>query len=101
MNALDEVLNSIRVRSTVYCPIEVGAPWDLYIEEERGASFCIMTKGSDLLVIEDLNIRRSLDRRAIGGPLWDVTLGIRQPIHETCRRAAASLFVALANAQSH
>jgi hypothetical protein len=33
MNALDEVLNSIRVRSTVYCPIEVGAPWGLYIEE--------------------------------------------------------------------
>jgi AraC-like DNA-binding protein len=60
MNALDEVLNSIRVRSTVYCPIEVGAPWGLYIEEERGASFCILTKGSALLVIEDLNIRRWL-----------------------------------------
>jgi AraC-like DNA-binding protein len=60
MNALDEVLNSIRVRSTVYCPIEVGAPWGLYIEEERGASFCIMTKGCALLAIEDLNIRRWL-----------------------------------------
>src|SRR5215510_15509528 len=60
MNALDEVLNSIRVRSTVYCPIEVGAPWGLYIEEEQDASFCIMAKGSALLVIEDLNIRRWL-----------------------------------------
>ena len=60
MDALTEVLNSIRVRSTVYCPIEIGAPWGLSIEEERGASFCILTKGSAFLVIEDLKIRRYL-----------------------------------------
>lgn len=60
MDALTEVLNSIRVRSTVYCPIEIGAPWGLSIKEERGASFCILTKGSAFLVIEDLKIRRYL-----------------------------------------
>jgi AraC family transcriptional regulator, alkane utilization regulator len=60
MDALTEVLNSIRVRSTVYCPIEVGAPWGLYIEEENATSFCILVKGSALLEIEKLKIRRRL-----------------------------------------
>src|SRR5262249_41432561 len=60
MDALTEVLNSVRVRSTVYCPIEIGAPWGLFIPEEDGASFCILVKGSAFLVIEELNIRRYL-----------------------------------------
>jgi len=60
MDALTEVLNSVRVRSTVYCPIEIGAPWGLYIAEESGASFFILTKGAAFLVIEELNIRRYL-----------------------------------------
>jgi AraC family transcriptional regulator, alkane utilization regulator len=60
MDALTEVLNSIRVRSTVYCPIEVGAPWGLHIVEESGASFCILTRGSAFLEIEELNIRQRL-----------------------------------------
>jgi AraC family transcriptional regulator, alkane utilization regulator len=60
MDALTEVLNSIRVRSTVYCPIEVGAPWGLHILEEGGASFCILTRGSAFLEIEELNIRQRL-----------------------------------------
>jgi AraC family transcriptional regulator, alkane utilization regulator len=61
MDALTEVLNSIRVRSTVYCPIEIGAPWGLHIEEETGASFCILVKGSAFLEIEELKIRRRLN----------------------------------------
>ncbi len=61
MDALTEVLNSVRVRSTVYCPIEIGAPWGLYIEEEIGAPFFILVKGSAFLVIEELNIRRWLN----------------------------------------
>lgn len=60
MEALTEVLNSVRVRSTVYCPIEIGAPWGLYIAEESGAPFFILVKGSAFLVIEELNIRRRL-----------------------------------------
>jgi AraC-like DNA-binding protein len=60
MDALTEVLNSVRVRSTVYCPIEVGAPWGLHIVEESGASFCILTRGSAFLEIEELNIRQRL-----------------------------------------
>jgi AraC family transcriptional regulator, alkane utilization regulator len=60
MDALTEVLNSVRVRSTVYCPIEIGAPWGLHIAEESGAPFFILVKGSAFLVIEELNIRRSL-----------------------------------------
>jgi AraC-like DNA-binding protein len=60
MDALTEVLNSVRVRSTVYCPIEVGAPWGLHIVEECGASFCILTRGSALLEIKELNIRQRL-----------------------------------------
>jgi AraC-like DNA-binding protein len=61
MDALTEVLNSIRVRSTVYCPIEVGAPWGLYIEEENATSFCILVKGSAFFEIEELKIRRRLN----------------------------------------
>ncbi|MGH9766973.1 MAG: AraC family transcriptional regulator [Blastocatellia bacterium] len=61
MNALTEVLNSVRVRSTVYCPIEIGAPWGLYIPEESGASFFILVKGSAFLEIEELKIRRRLN----------------------------------------
>jgi AraC-like DNA-binding protein len=62
MDALTEVLNSVRVRSTVYCPIEVGAPWGLHIEEEKecGASFCILTRGTAFLAIKELNIRQRL-----------------------------------------
>jgi len=60
MDALTEVLNSVRVRSTVYCPIEIGAPWGLHIAEESGAPFFILTKGSAFLVIEELKIRRRL-----------------------------------------
>jgi AraC-like DNA-binding protein len=60
MDALTEVLNSVRVRSTVYCPIEIGAPWGLHIAEESGAPFFILVKGSAFLVIEELNIRRRL-----------------------------------------
>lgn len=60
MDALNEVLNSLRVRSTVYCPIEIGAPWGLRIAEERGAPFFILTKGSAFLVIEELKIRQWL-----------------------------------------
>jgi AraC-like DNA-binding protein len=61
MDALTEVLKSVRVRSTVYCPIEIGAPWGLHIEEESGTSFCILTKGSAFLEIEELKIRRRLN----------------------------------------
>jgi AraC-like DNA-binding protein len=60
MDALTEVLNSVRIRSTVYCPIKIGAPWGLYIAEETGAPFFILTKGSAFLVIEKLNIRQQL-----------------------------------------
>jgi AraC family transcriptional regulator, alkane utilization regulator len=60
MDALTEVLNSVRVSSTVYCPIEIGAPWGLHIVEESGASFCILTSGSAFLEIEELNIRQRL-----------------------------------------
>jgi|SRR5262245_35342278 len=60
MDALTEVLNSVRVRSTVYCPIEIGAPWGLYIAEESGVPFFILTKGSCFLVIEELKIRQYL-----------------------------------------
>lgn len=60
MDALTEVLHSLRVRSTVYCPIEIGAPWGLHIAEETGAPFFILTKGSAFLVIEELKIRRWL-----------------------------------------
>jgi AraC-like DNA-binding protein len=60
MDALTEVLNSIRVSSTVYCPIEIGAPWGLYVAEESGAPFFILVKGSAFLVIEELNIRQRL-----------------------------------------
>jgi AraC-like DNA-binding protein len=60
MDALTEVLNSLRVRSTVYCPIEIGAPWGLHIAEEIGAPFFILTKGEAYLVIEELNIRQWL-----------------------------------------
>jgi AraC-like DNA-binding protein len=60
MDALSEVLNSVRVRSTVYCPIEIGAPWGLHIAKESGAPFFILVKGTAFLVIEELNIRRSL-----------------------------------------
>jgi AraC-like DNA-binding protein len=61
MDALTEILNSVRVRSTVYCPIEIGAPWGLHIAEEIGAPFFILVKGTAFLVIEELNIRRSLN----------------------------------------
>jgi AraC-like DNA-binding protein len=60
MDAFAEVLNSIRVRSTIYCPIEIGAPWGLYIEEESGPSFCILTRGSAFIEIDELKIRRRL-----------------------------------------
>ena len=60
MDALTEVLNSVRVRSTVYCPVEIGAPWGLYVAKEAGAPFFILVKGSAFLVIEDLKIRRRL-----------------------------------------
>src|SRR5215813_14918477 len=60
MDALTEVLNSVRVRSTVYCPVEISAPWGLYIAKEIGAPFFILVKGSAFLVIEELNIRRRL-----------------------------------------
>ncbi len=61
MNALSEALNSVRIRSTVYCPVEIAAPWGLHIAEENGAPFFILTKGSAYLVIEELNIRQRLN----------------------------------------
>lgn len=62
MNALTEVLNSVRVRSTVYCPVEIAAPWGLYIAEaHEGAPFFILTRGSAYLVIDELKIRRRLN----------------------------------------
>jgi AraC family transcriptional regulator, alkane utilization regulator len=61
MDALTEVLNSVRVQSTVYCPIEISAPWGLYIEEERGAPFFILVKGSAYLKIDSLKVRRRLN----------------------------------------
>ncbi len=61
MDALTEVLNSVRVRSTVYCPIEIGAPWGLYIAEESAASFFILVKGTAFLEIEELKISRRLN----------------------------------------
>jgi AraC-like DNA-binding protein len=60
MDALTEVLDSVRVRSTIYCPIEIGAPWGLHIEKEIGAPFFILLKGAAFLVIEELNIRQYL-----------------------------------------
>lgn len=59
-DALTEILNSLRVDSTVYCPVEIGAPWGLHIPEERGAPFFILTKGSAYLQIDKPKIRRWL-----------------------------------------
>lgn len=59
-DALNEALNTIRVRSTVYCPIEIAAPWGLQIPEEAGSPFFILTKGRAWLEIESLRIRRWL-----------------------------------------
>jgi len=61
MDALTEVLNTVRVRSTVYCPIEIGAPWGLYIAKEIGVPFFILVKGSAYLQIDELKIRRYLN----------------------------------------
>ncbi|MBO0724902.1 MAG: AraC family transcriptional regulator [Blastocatellia bacterium] len=61
MDALTEVLNSVRVRSTVYCPVEIAAPWGLHIAEEIGAPFFILVKGAAFLVIEELNISQYLE----------------------------------------
>src|SRR5262249_37533200 len=61
MDALTEVLNSVRVRSTVYCPVEIGAPWGLHVAKEIGAPFFILVKGAAFLVIEELNIRQYLE----------------------------------------
>jgi AraC-like DNA-binding protein len=60
MDALAEVLNSVRVRSTIYCPVEIAAPWGLAIEEEQGLSFFILTRGSAYLEIEQLGVRRTM-----------------------------------------
>jgi len=60
MDALTEVLNTIRVRSTVYCPIEISAPWGLFIAQEIGVPFFILVKGSAYLQIDELKVRRYL-----------------------------------------
>lgn len=61
MDALSEILNSVRVRSTVYCPVEITAPWGLTLPKESGAPFFILNEGSAYLEIDELDIKQHLN----------------------------------------
>ncbi len=52
MDALTEVLNAVRIRSTVYCPTEASGPFGLSVGARDGAKFCLVLQGHCWIEVE-------------------------------------------------
>ncbi|MBC8104379.1 MAG: AraC family transcriptional regulator, partial [Cytophagales bacterium] len=52
MDVLTEVLNTVRIRSTVHCPTEATGAFGLSIAEKDGAKFCLVLKGHCWVEVE-------------------------------------------------
>ncbi|NJM05312.1 AraC family transcriptional regulator [Candidatus Gracilibacteria bacterium] len=46
MDVLTSVLETLRFHSTLYCRVEIGAPWGLYFAPTRVATFHVIDRGS-------------------------------------------------------
>lgn len=55
MDVLTDVLNSLRLKSSVYCRSELGAPWGLHFTPMSGAVFHVLQWGRGLLQVEGDN----------------------------------------------
>jgi AraC-like DNA-binding protein len=53
MDALSQVLRSLRLRSSIYAVWDMTAPWGLSFERARYAPFHLVESGSVLLILED------------------------------------------------
>ena len=45
MDALDTVLETVRLRGSLFCRSELGAPWGMAIPAAGGASFHVLRRG--------------------------------------------------------
>lgn len=52
MDVLTEILNAVRIRSTVHCPTEASGPFGLSIGERDGAKFCLVLQGHCWVEVE-------------------------------------------------
>ena len=71
MDVLTDVLDTLRFRSTLYCRVELGAPWSLHFAPTRVASFHVIERGACWLKVDG-------DERSIaicGGDLLVLTTG--------------------------
>jgi AraC-like DNA-binding protein len=58
MDALTEVLNAVRMRSTVHCPTEALGSWGLSIGRKEAAKFCVVLSGHCWIEAEGLKPMR-------------------------------------------
>ena len=54
-DAVSDLLRSVRVRSTIYCRSEMGAPWGFGVPSRDVSVFHIVTEGSCWLEVDDLD----------------------------------------------
>lgn len=52
MDVLTDVLDTLRFRSTLYCRVELGAPWSLYFAPTLAASFHVIERGAGWLTLD-------------------------------------------------
>lgn len=52
MDVLTDVLDTLRFRSTLYCRVELGAPWSLQFAPTPVASFHVIERGAGWLIVD-------------------------------------------------
>ncbi len=52
MDVLTDVLDTLRFRSTLYCRVELGAPWSLHFAPTLAASFHVIERGAGWLTLD-------------------------------------------------
>jgi AraC-like DNA-binding protein len=55
VDAVDEVLTTLRVRSTIYCRSELNAPWGFAVKPAEVSVFHLISAGSGWLEVNDLD----------------------------------------------
>ncbi|MUL35458.1 AraC family transcriptional regulator [Gloeocapsopsis dulcis] len=93
MDALTEILKSVKLHSTVHCRSEFSAPWGVQIDSMEDASFHVVIRGNCWLEVDGMNTPIPL----VGGDLVVLPTGVAHTLRDRLDSPAVMLGELLAN----
>ncbi len=93
MDALTEILKSVKLHSTVHCRSDFSAPWGVQIDAMADASFHVVMRGNCWLEVEGMETPIPL----VGGDLVVLPTGVPHTLRDRSDSPAVKLGELLAN----